>query len=59
MHIHLKGYIYNFIPQAVAEMAAIGFGLQKDAFTSIMKQVNVAKIYLLLLLIPDILDQIL
>lgn len=25
--------------QAVAEMAAIGFGLPKDAFTSLMKQV--------------------
>lgn len=26
--------------QAVAEMAAIGFGLPKDAFTSLMKQVT-------------------
>lgn len=31
----------QFIFQAVAEMAAIGFGLQKDAFTSLMKQVIV------------------
>lgn len=28
-----------FLSQAVAEMAAIGFGLPKDAFTSLMKQV--------------------
>ena len=27
-------------PQVVAEMAAIGFGLPKDAFTSLMKQVT-------------------
>lgn len=26
--------------QAVAQMAAIGFGLPKDAFTSLMKQVS-------------------
>lgn len=29
-----------FFTQVVAEMAAIGFGLPKDAFTSLMKQVN-------------------
>lgn len=27
--------------QSVAEMAAIGFGLSKDAFTSLMQQVRV------------------
>ncbi|XWS10223.1 hypothetical protein CRYUN_Cryun39dG0056800 [Craigia yunnanensis] len=34
--VHLK----NFLTMAVAEMAAIGFGLPKDAFTSLMKQLD-------------------
>ena len=29
-----------FFVKVVAEMAAIGFGLPKDAFTSLMKQVT-------------------
>lgn len=36
-------YAHNLKPslyQAVAEMAAIGFGLPRDAFTSLMKQVS-------------------
>lgn len=32
---------FAILCQAVAEMAAVGFGLQKDAFTSLMKQVTV------------------
>ena len=32
--------LHTFFTQAVAEMAAIGFGLPKDSFTSLMKQVN-------------------
>ena len=36
--ISYYGIMYFF--QVVAEMAAIGFGLPKDAFTSIMKQVR-------------------
>lgn len=33
--------LFYLVGQAVAQMAAIGFGLPKDAFTSLMKQVNV------------------
>lgn len=32
--------VFLEIVQVVAEMAAIGFGLPKDAFTSLMKQVS-------------------
>lgn len=34
--------VFHFFSQAVAEMAAIGFGLPKDAFTSLMNQVKFA-----------------
>ncbi|KAK6162891.1 hypothetical protein DH2020_002732 [Rehmannia glutinosa] len=34
------GYKMISAIEAVAEMAAVGFGLQKDAFTSIMKQIE-------------------
>lgn len=30
----------GFLTQVVAEMAAIGFGLEKDAFTALMKEVK-------------------
>lgn len=33
--------VFYLVGQAVAQMAAIGSGLPKDAFTSLMKQVNV------------------
>lgn len=43
-HVLVQNFLFVYFPffhflQAVAEMAAIGFGLQKDAFTSLMKQV--------------------
>ena len=41
--------IFFFFFQVVAEMAAIGFGLPKDAFTSIMKQVTYSTFQLVLL----------
>jgi hypothetical protein len=34
------GYKMISAVEVVAEMAAIGFGLPKDAFTSLMKQVS-------------------
>lgn len=37
-HYYFFGILFG---QAVAQMAAIGFELPKDAFTSLMKQVNV------------------
>lgn len=37
---------YAILNQAVAEMAAVGFGLQKDAFTSLMKQVTLVLTYI-------------
>lgn len=35
----MYAYVRLCLCQVVAEMAAIGFGLDKDAFTSLMKQV--------------------
>ncbi|KAL0397536.1 UNVERIFIED_CONTAM: hypothetical protein Scaly_0202000 [Sesamum calycinum] len=37
------GYKMISAIEAVAEMAAVGFGLQKDAFTSLMKQISKRK----------------
>ena len=42
-------FFFFFFFQVVAEMAAIGFGLPKDAFTSIMKQVTYSTFQLVLL----------